>query len=149
MFTCEIPVRFGDVDHAKIVYYPRYFHFCHVAMEEMFAKVVGVPYHQVIGRDRVGFPTVNIRSEFLAPIGFGEVLRMSVGVERIGKTSVVFGYRGVRASGGETAFTASITTVAVDMDRFVPIPVPPRYREALERLTIGPEGSLPSPARPA
>ncbi len=134
MFTCDIPIRFGDVDHAKIVYYPRYFHFCHVAMEEMFAKVVGAPYHEVIGRDRVGFPTVNIQSEFLTPLGFGETLRMRVGVERIGKSSVVFKYEGYRGSDGEKAFTASITTVAVDMDRFEPIPVPPRYRAALERM---------------
>ena len=137
MFTCEIPIRFGDVDHAKIVYYPRFFHYCHVAMEEMFAKVVGVPYHDVIVRDRVGFPVVNIQSEFLTTLGFGETLRMLVGVERIGKSSVVFHYEGYRASDGEKAFTASITTVSVDMDRFEPIPVPPRYRAALERLVSG------------
>ena len=44
MFTCEIPVRFGDVDHARIVYYPRFFHFCHVAMEEAFRDALGISY---------------------------------------------------------------------------------------------------------
>jgi 4-hydroxybenzoyl-CoA thioesterase len=134
VFSCEIPVRFGDVDHAKIVYYPRYFHFCHVAMEEMFAKAIGVPYHEVIGKDRLGFPAVHIESDFGKIVGFGETLRMEVGVERIGKSSVVFRYAGYRSSDGAKAFTASITTVAVDMDRFESIPIPAKYRSALERL---------------
>ena len=41
-FECRIPVRFGDIDIAKIVYYPRFLHFCHVAMEEMFGHVIGL-----------------------------------------------------------------------------------------------------------
>ena len=134
MFSCDIPIRFGDVDHAKIVYYPRYFHFYHVAMEELFAKAIGIPYHEVIEKDRLGFPSVHIESDFAKIVGFGETLRMEVGVEKIGKSSVVFRYAGYRSSDGVKAFTASITTVAVDMDRFEAIPIPAKYRSALERL---------------
>jgi 4-hydroxybenzoyl-CoA thioesterase len=134
MFACEIPIRFGDVDHARIVYYPHFFHFCHVAMEEMFARHVGVPYHEVVGRERLGFPTVHIEVDFEKTVGFGETLRMQVEVLKVGTTSVVFRFLGVRASDGVTAFAATITTVAVDMDRFTKVPVPPRYREAFERL---------------
>src|SRR5687768_13915753 len=94
MFACEIPVRFGDVDHARIVYYPHFFHFCHVAMEELFAKAVGVPYHEVIGRERLGYPTVHIETDFEKTVGFGETLRMEVSVLRIGKSSVDFRFEG-------------------------------------------------------
>jgi 4-hydroxybenzoyl-CoA thioesterase len=138
MFTCEIPIRFGDVDQAQIVYYPRFFHFCHVAMEEMFRAVVGRPYHEVILKDRVGFPAVHVETDFENTVGFGETLRMAVAVEKIGRTSVAFRYEGTRTSDGVLAFRARITTVAVDMDRFQPIPVPERYRKALETLLAKP-----------
>jgi 4-hydroxybenzoyl-CoA thioesterase len=134
MFTCEIPVRFGDVDHARIVYYPRFFHFCHVAMEEAFAKVVGLPYHELIGRERLGFPAVHVETDFEATVGFGEVLRMAVVVESVGRTSVRWRFEGTRSSDAVLAFRATITTVCVDMDRFSPVPVPERYREALSLL---------------
>ena len=35
-FIARIPVRFGDVDYARIVYYPRLLHLLHVAFEELF-----------------------------------------------------------------------------------------------------------------
>jgi acyl-CoA thioesterase FadM len=59
---------------------------------------------------------------------------MEVGVERIGKSSVVWRYAGYRSSDGAKAFAASVTTVAVDMDRFEAIPIPAKYRSAFERL---------------
>ena len=138
MFACEIPIRFGDVDHARIVYYPHFFHFCHVAMEELFAKAVGVPYHEVIGRERRGYPTVHIETDFRKTVGFGETLRMEVSVLRIGTSSVDFRFEGKRRSDGETAFVAKITTVCVDMDRFTSLPVPDAHRAAFQRLLASP-----------
>ena len=134
MFACEIPIRFGDVDHARIVYYPHFFHFCHVAMEELFAKAVGVPYHEVIGRERLGYPTVHIETDFEKTVGFGETLKMEVSVLRIGRSSVDFRFEGRRGSDGATAFVAKITTVCVDMDRFSSVPIPEAHRAAFARL---------------
>ena len=37
--ACE-KVRFSDVDNAGIVYYPRFFHYCHVAREEFFTELL-------------------------------------------------------------------------------------------------------------
>ena len=133
MFTCEIPVHFGFVDQARIVYYPHVFHFCHVAMEEAFRSVIG-PYRDVLEKDRLGFPTVHIETDFEETIAYGETLRVGVTVEKIGTTSVAFRFEGRRASDGARAFVARITTVCVDMDRFAKVPVPPRYRDALSTL---------------
>ena len=33
-FEASIKVRFADVDDARVVYYPRYLHYCHIAFEE-------------------------------------------------------------------------------------------------------------------
>ena len=37
-FEFATPVRFADVDHAGIVYYPRFFHYFHMAFEELFRR---------------------------------------------------------------------------------------------------------------
>ena len=43
-----LTVRFGDLDPAGIVYYPRYLHMCHVGMEEYFRHVVDLAYPRFV-----------------------------------------------------------------------------------------------------
>ena len=132
-FTFQLPVRYGSIDFARIVYYPQFLHFCHVAMEEMFAAVVGVTYPDALQKEKVGYPTVKSEADFLKPVAYGEVLEMTVGVERIGTSSIVFVYEGRRTSDGRPAF--------VDMDAWKSIPIPAHHRTAFE--------SLRTPAGPA
>ncbi len=47
-FRSLLKVRFGDIDHAGIVYYPRFLHYFHVALEEFFGSRVGVDYSTLI-----------------------------------------------------------------------------------------------------
>ncbi len=132
-----MPIRWGDVDEAKIVYYPRFLHLCHVAMEETFAKVVKRPYPNVLHDDLLGFPAVRIECEFPARVEFGDVLRMHVRVARLGRTSITFAFDGRRARDGVSGLHALITTVCVDMRTFRPVPIPLRYRAALRTLVPG------------
>ena len=99
-FRCDIPVRFGDCDYAKIVYYPRFLHFCHVTMEELFAEVIGVPYHVAIVEEKVGYPTVKVEADYRKPVGFGETIRMEAGVVRLGGAAST---SATRAAGRATA----------------------------------------------
>ena len=63
--SIEIPVRFGDVDHAQIVYYPRFYHFFHIAFEELFAQGLGVPYARVMAGEHIGYPSVRTECDYL------------------------------------------------------------------------------------
>ena len=60
-YVTNLKVRFGDIDHAGIVYYPRISNYFHVAFEEFFSDRVGLPYHELLDERRLGFPAV--RSE--------------------------------------------------------------------------------------
>jgi 4-hydroxybenzoyl-CoA thioesterase len=133
-FECRIPVRFGDIDYAKIVYYPRHLHFCHVAMEEMFENLIGIPYHEAITVEKVGYPTVKLDAEYVKPVGFGETVEMSVTVERIGNRSVDFHFEGRRASDGELAFRVRSRAVATHMEDWHSVPVPEIHRRGFERV---------------
>ena len=98
-FRHDLPVRFGDVDHAGIVYYPRFFHFFHVAFEELWRARVGArAYAELIDRDRVGFPAVRAECAFTAPLRFGDTAEIEVTVARLGGKSITFRYRIFRAA---------------------------------------------------
>lgn len=96
-FVVEVKVRFADVDHARIVYYPRFFHYFHVAFEEMFEQVLGMKYPEVLDGEHVGFPAVKTEAEYRSPVRFGDVLRIRVTCARLGSRSVTLRYRAERA----------------------------------------------------
>src|ERR1041384_7563325 len=97
-FTTHIAVRFGEADPAGLVYYPRLFHYCHIALEEFFAARCGITYEQLLARERIGFPTVNVQAEFFAPLVYGDEVEAEVFVSHIGRTSATFEYVLRRAS---------------------------------------------------
>ncbi|HZI17084.1 MAG TPA: thioesterase family protein [Pyrinomonadaceae bacterium] len=131
-FSTRITVRFGDCDPAGLVYYPVLFHYCHVAMEEFFAARCGVEYHRLMGESRIGFPTVNARADFHAPLVYGDVVEAEVWVSRVGRSSAVFEYRLRRAADGELCASASLVQVAMNLDVRRAVPVPEDLRRAFE-----------------
>jgi 4-hydroxybenzoyl-CoA thioesterase len=128
-FTTSILVRFGDLDAAGIAYYPNLVNFLHESFEDFFAGHVGRPYPEVY-RDGIGFPTVKVEMEFLAPVHYGDRVSVDVTVERIGRSSVQIRYEGsVKAS---PVFRARNIAVVVDMRTFRPMPLPAWLRERFE-----------------
>ncbi len=131
-FSTLINVRFGDCDPAGLVYYPVLFHYCHAAMEEFFAARCGRPYARLLEEERVGFPTVNVRAEFFAPLVYGDEASVEVWVSRVGRTSATFEYRLRRASDGELCATATHVQVSMSLDERRAVPVPEDLRRAFE-----------------
>jgi 4-hydroxybenzoyl-CoA thioesterase len=113
-FSTRISVRFGDCDPAGLVYYPVLFHYCHAAMEEFFAARCRMSYASVMAERRLGFPTVNVRAEFFAPLVYGDEALVEVWVSKVGRTSATFEYRLRRAADG--TLCASATHVQVSMN---------------------------------
>lgn len=133
-FAAEFPIRFGDVDYVRVVYYPRFFHLYHRTFENWFENALGVPYSVVITEENIGFPAVSVQSEFLAPLRFGEMVRVELELNEIGKKSITCGYEITRLSDGVTAARATIKTVVVDNDTFQSIPVPEKWRDRFRRF---------------
>jgi 4-hydroxybenzoyl-CoA thioesterase len=124
-FVYATPVRFADVDHAGIVYYPRFFHYFHVAFEELFRARIGPrAYVDLLDKDRVGFPAVRAEAEYQAPLRFGDTAEIAVSVERLGRSSITFAYQVTRQEDGQACATGKVVCAVVDLARFVSIPVP-------------------------
>jgi 4-hydroxybenzoyl-CoA thioesterase len=129
-FSTRITVRFADADPAGLVYYPALFHYCHVAMEEFFAARCGVSYARVLAEERLGFPTVNVRAEFFAPLVYGDEAEVEVSVSHVGRSSATFEYAIRRAADGVVCARATLVQVAMSLDERRAVPVPEKYRES-------------------
>lgn len=132
-FRTRIAVRFGDVDHAGIVYYPRFFIYFHEAFEDFFDEN-GVKYPRLLDERRIGFPTVHIETDYQLPLRYGDALDIEVSVPRVGRSSAVFRYVGYRHGDGKHACTAEITTVCVDMNTWQSREIPDDLRALFGRF---------------
>ena len=83
MFTTCILVRFGDLDAAGIAYYPNLVNFLHESFEDFFVGHVGRPYPEVYA-EGLGFPTVKLEVDFMAPVRYGDHVDMRLTVEKVG-----------------------------------------------------------------
>jgi 4-hydroxybenzoyl-CoA thioesterase len=138
-FVARTPVRFSDVDHAGIVYYPRFFHFFHLAFEELWRERLGArAYVELLDRDRVGFPVVRAECDFASPLRFGDDAEIELTVARLGGKSITFHYRVFRA-GDEThervlAADGKVVCAVTDLAKFVAVPIPERVRALIADL---------------
>lgn len=138
MFTCTTPIRFADIDQAGIVYYPRFFHLFHLAFEELWRARVGPrAYADLLVRDRIGFPAVKADCEFVAPLRFGDVAEIELGISRLGTKSITFRYNVHRAADDRPRIlcaTGHVVAVVVDLAQFVAIVMPDRVVSLLADL---------------
>jgi len=136
-FTYALPVRFADVDHAGIVYYPRFFHYFHVAFEELWRARIGpTAYSELLDRDRVGFPAVRAECDFKSPLRFGDTAEITVTIPKLGERSITFRYTVHRSAGHVACAEGQVICAVVDLARFVSVPVPERVRDMLADLVV-------------
>ena len=148
-YEARFPVRFGSCDPARIIYFPNYFDFFHAAMEDFFRDRIGALYHVLLGKDRISFPTVHLEVDFVSPISFGDEVRVTVEVAKVGRSSLAFRYVGRRGSDGVAVVDATATTVCTDLDAFKSVPLPDELRGPLERELNAAAHRAPSRKKPS
>lgn len=131
-FRAPIKVCFSDIDNAGIVYYPRFMHYFHLAIEEFFSCVLGIDFADVIHLRNVTFPTVHVEGDFLRRLKYGDRVDMEVRVIGIGKTSITWGYRGyLEGDTEELVVEGHNVTVCVKADTFQKTEIPEWLRRDL------------------
>jgi len=131
-FRKLIKVCFGDIDHAGIVYYPRFMHYFHLAMEEFFSDELGIDYADVLHKQNLSLPTVHLESDFQRRMRYGDQINVEVRVINIGHTSITWGYKGYRQARGEEVVVEGLNvTVCVRTDTFEKTGVPEWLRRGL------------------
>jgi len=130
-YRAHLEVQFGDIDQARIVYYPRFIHYFHVAMEQFFRDIVGIDYPQVMNEHRLGHPTVHLEVDFRIPLRYGDYVEIEVMIGKIGTTSVVWDYKVFTRGSDAVNATGRVTTVNIDLDSFDKQAIPDWLREKL------------------
>lgn len=131
-YKTTLSVRFGDVDKAGIVYYPRIFHYLHIAQEDFFAGHVGIAYHRLIEEEELGFPTVSDSTDFLKVLKYGDTLEIVVYISRVGNSSATFEFRVYREGSDDLLVRSSQVKVAIRMNTWEKVAIPEKYRKILE-----------------
>jgi 4-hydroxybenzoyl-CoA thioesterase len=130
-------VRFAHCDPAGIVFYPRFFEIVHEVEEDWFRDALGLPFRDLIGVRREGFPVVALSTRFHAPSRLGDVLDIAVGVPRIGRTSLDVHY--AVACGGEPRLDIRTTIVHTDLVTGRPLPIDDELQRRLQACRIDPD----------
>jgi 4-hydroxybenzoyl-CoA thioesterase len=128
-------VRLQEVDAAGIVYFAHLFSFCHDAMAAMLEPLDG-GYTALVARRRLGLPTVHVEADFVAPLRFGDDLRISVFVERVGTSSCALRFELARAPDGGLAATIRHVVVLTDLAGMRSAPLPDDVRSLFERYVV-------------
>ena len=130
MTRYERPVRFEDVDAAQIVFFARFFSYCHEAMETVFAPLDG-GYVRMILERKIGMPAVHVEADFKTPLRYGDVARIDVTVPHVGTSSCTLVYDIYRAKDGARAATIRHVCVVTDLVAMKKIEIPADIRAVL------------------
>ena len=131
-FVTVQKVRFGHVDPAGIVYFPRIYDYLHDVFEEVWEEHVGQRYYHLLLDRKIGFPLVHSEVDFESPLRFGDRPLVSVTCFKLGRSSL--GLRYLMHEADRLCVHARLTTACVDLADMKPIPIPPEFRSRFEVL---------------
>lgn len=120
--TIERPLEWMDTDAAGIWHYSTAIRFAEHAEMELHRQL------GIIGRTFGSMPRAHVEFDFVRPVRFGDVVRTTVSVVAVGRSSVT--YELTLAGDVGTCATGRIVTVLIDDDGAA-MPLPDHLRTAL------------------
>jgi 4-hydroxybenzoyl-CoA thioesterase len=132
MITFDRTVRFEDIDAAQIVFFGRFFGYCHDALEAFFGALEG-GYANLVMNRHVGFPAVHVESDFKSPLRYGDTARIAVSVTKIGAKSATLRFDITRSDTNVAVATVTIVHAVSDLTRLRAIEIPSDVRALLEK----------------
>jgi acyl-CoA thioesterase FadM len=126
-YTYYWDVRMGDVDGAKVAFYPTIFVKLFGCVEDIFAEI-DYPLHRKIPEEGVGIPIVHAEADYHQPIFWGDTVEIRIDTS-LEETSITFEAEGYV---DEHVFTASEAHVMVSWGDFSSMEIPAEIRENIQ-----------------
>lgn len=123
-FSVQFPVRFAEVDWARVVYFARYFDFAHRCFEDFFNINAKISYLSVLQDKNVGFPIVHSEGQHFAPLRLGDSVRIVMDVVRLSRRSVTSRFTLYRGESDEKSAVITLKQAAIDTAKFTGIEFP-------------------------
>ena len=124
-------VDFPMLDMAVIAFYPRNFDLAHRFFEEAWEVVCGIDYPHILQEMQIGFPVVDIKSEFHSPFRYGDTIHATIWISKVGVKSCTWQYR-FHNQNQDLLWSSEQVTVCVSMKNMESLPIPPQLRTGLE-----------------
>ncbi|HJE64929.1 MAG TPA: acyl-CoA thioesterase [Alcaligenes faecalis] len=135
LYEQEHRIRFSECDPAGIVFYPQYFVMFNDLMEAWIDSMTPEGFHNMIASKRVGMPSVHIEAEFKSISRMGDDVVMSLGVERIGSSSLKLLLRCI-GKDGVLRMQVRQTVVTTSLETHLGIPIPDFLRNPMQEYVI-------------
>ena len=129
-FTRSVTVRFSHCDPAGIVYFPHYFDIFNGLIEDWYTEELGYNYADLIMGTRFGFPFVHLDCDFKIPSRMGDVIDLTLLIEKIGRSSLSLAI--VCHKDGMERLRAHMVTAMMSLESKVAVPLPDALRGKLE-----------------
>jgi acyl-CoA thioester hydrolase len=132
---CETTVRvtWGDTDAGGLIYFPRFFHFVVVGLNDYFGPAED-HLMETLRREGHALPAVDAAASFETPLRAGETATVRTTVTA-GETSLTVEFR-VQDADGQQAASGEVSFVLVD-EQFEPTPLPDRVHESVRERGDG------------
>ncbi|WP_025896989.1 acyl-CoA thioesterase [Sneathiella glossodoripedis] len=131
-FVMKQKVLFQHCDPAGIVFYPRYFEMVNAVVESWFEEELDLSFAQLHFEHNLAVPTVSIKTDFRAPSRLGEMLSLTLDVQKLGGSSLNLKVKALCRE--EIRFEADVTLVCVSKQEIKPTRWPQGVRETVEKL---------------
>lgn len=128
----ERTVQWADADPAGRINSPRAFDYANEAIEVFFRKEIGISFLELLHEHRLGAPVVHTSCDFASPLLEGEAVTLTLGIERLGNSSVTWRVDAVHLVSGKLVFSVTTVSTIIDLTTGRATPIPPRFREAME-----------------
>lgn len=130
-YTTEITVDWGDTDAGGLIYYPRFFHFVIVGLNDYFSLATDGEHPMETYR-KAGYvlPAVEASASFHSPLRAGDTALLETTVVDNGTASLTVGFTITRASNDEHVANGEVSFVFVD-EAFEATPLPEEIHECI------------------
>lgn len=124
-------VDFPMLDMAGIAFYPRIYDLAHRFFEEAWEQMCEISYPTIINEMGIGFPVVDIKSEFHNPFRYGDTVTAIIWISKVGNKSCTWQYK-FENQNGDLLWTSEQVTVCVSMTNMESLTIPDSLRCGLE-----------------
>ncbi len=128
-FRTDVWVEWGDVDLAGVVYFAQFFRYFG-ATESAFYRSLGLTLLELEESLGIRLPRIEAHCNYLRPARFGDLLNVSLEIERLSTKTVKYLFR-VHCEEQAIA-TGHLVIASVSMHNFRAIPLPEDLRTLLQ-----------------
>ena len=140
VFYSDMLVRFSHCDPAGIIFYPQYFVMFNGLIEDWFNHALKIDYANFITSRRMGLPMVSLTCDFMKPSKIGEIITLTLKIERIGNSSLKLEINALYKEEVRSTAHQTVCVNSLETGRAVPIP-----DDLRERLQLFQDGKLAVP----